>query len=163
METLWSELAHLWVPALRLVLVLLAGGLIGWEREAADKTAGLRTHTMVGLGAALFTLAAQRVLQTSAVGDPTRIMAGIAQGIGFLGAGTILKERQRIRGLTTAATIWMMGALGMAWGMGAYGLATVATLATFVVLRPFKRLERAARPRGGRAASGGGAAKGEEG
>jgi len=141
-DAIWGQLREIAEPSLRLALVLLAGGVVGWERETKGQSAGLRTHTMVGLGAALFAMLSEHVLGDEAVvGDHTRVIAGIAQGIGFLGAGTIIKEDFKVKGLTTAATIWMMGALGIAWGVGEYGLGVVSTIAALIVLRGYKRVE----------------------
>ncbi len=129
--------------ALRLVLVVVAGSIIGLEREFGGQAAGLRTHTMVGLGAALFTLLSEHLfLQAGGFGDRSRVIAGIAQGIGFLGAGTIIKDDNKIKGLTTAASIWFMGAVGIAFGLGAYGLGVISTIIAWVVLKPFKSIER---------------------
>jgi putative Mg2+ transporter-C (MgtC) family protein len=98
---------------LKLLFACLAGGLIGVEREFRDKSAGFRTLILICLGATLFTMMSPRF---AAIGDPGRIAAGIVSGIGFLGAGVILRDRGRIMGLTTAATIWMTAAIGMAIG-----------------------------------------------
>lgn len=127
---------------LRLFLVILAGIVIGIEREAKGQDAGLRTHTMVGFGAALFTLASEQALIGVHMGDHSRVIAGVAQGIGFLGAGAILKESNRIKGLTTASSIWLMGAVGVAFGLGLYSLAILATILAWFVLRPLKRISK---------------------
>ncbi len=140
MERLLTELVPFWEPVFRLVLAVLASGLIGWERELGGHPAGLRTNMMVGLGAAVFTLLSEAVVGRTAA-DPTRIIAGIAQGIGFLGAGTIFRQKDHVKGLTTAATIWVVGGLGIAWGMGAYGIATLSTVVALTVLHTMKYLE----------------------
>ncbi len=103
--------------ALRIVLALVAGGAIGLEREFRDKAAGFRTLIFICVGAALFTLLSAKL---SGGSDGTRIAANIVSGVGFLGAGVILREGGRVVGLTTAAAIWLTAALGMALGGGYY-------------------------------------------
>jgi len=147
MERLWAEIAPLGEPALRLALVILASGLIGWERELRGHAAGLRTNMMVALGAAVFTMLSEAVAGRAG-SDPTRVISGVAQGIGFLGAGMIFREESKVKGLTTAATIWVMGGLGIAWGIGAYRLGTLSTIAVLVVLRTMKRIEPIIRSNG---------------
>jgi putative Mg2+ transporter-C (MgtC) family protein len=136
----WGEML------LRLLLAAAAGGLIGWEREVKGQSAGLRTHTMVAFGAALFTLAALDMAVPGTTenpsGDAIRVITGVAQGIGFIGAGMIFREKSKIKGLTTAATVWVMGALGVAWGIGAYALAIMATIIAYFVLRPLRKFEK---------------------
>lgn len=118
---------------LRLLLAAALGAIIGYQRERAGKPAGLRTHILISVGAALFTV-------TSAYGfggtaDPSRIAAGIVAGIGFIGAGVILHARQEIvAGLTTAATIWIVASIGLAAGAGLYIISAVATLIALIVL-----------------------------
>jgi|SRR5436190_21155498 len=103
---------------IRVLVAAALGALLGWERQRAGKTAGLRTHMLVALGAALFVLFPAEAGMT--IGDLSRVIQGVATGIGFLGAGTILKraESEHIEGLTTAASIWLTGAIGMAVGAG---------------------------------------------
>ena len=132
-----------WTIIGRLALSFLLGGLIGWEREHEQKPAGLRTFILVSLGAALFALVtleaveeAQGLQQVGPVRvDPVRIIAGIAQGIGFLGAGTILITRGSVLGLTTAAAIWATSAVGVACGLGLWQIALVGTALAFVALQ----------------------------
>jgi putative Mg2+ transporter-C (MgtC) family protein len=134
-----------WTISGRLVLAFLLGGLIGWEREREDKPAGLRTLILVSTGSALFTLTSLMVLEMmpgTASSDPLRIVAGIAQGIGFLGAGTILVTRGAVHGLTTAAAIWATSAVGTACGFGLWQIALVGTVLTFSALRILGPLER---------------------
>ena len=119
--------------ALRLLLAAVLGAVIGSQRERASKPAGLRTHTLICLGAALFTVVSAYGFGEAA--NPTRIAAGIVTGIGFIGAGAILRSREGIvAGLTTAATIWTVAGIGMAAGAGLYIIAAVATAITLVVL-----------------------------
>jgi len=124
----------------RLGMALLVGGIIGAERERHKKAVGLRTLILISLGSALFTILSYRIgLYTS--DEPSRIAANIVSGIGFLGAGVILEERGRVTGLTTAATIWLTAALGMAAGAGEYLLSGAAALIALIVLILFTRIE----------------------
>ncbi len=117
---------------LRLLLAAVLSGIIGYQRERVGKPVGLRTHALIGLGAALFTMTGIFGFKT---GDPGRIAAGLVTGIGFLGAGTILhREGGVIEGLTTAATIWLVAAIGLASGVGMYLIAAVATVVSLAVL-----------------------------
>jgi putative Mg2+ transporter-C (MgtC) family protein len=123
----------------RLFVALLAGGLIGWDRERLDKPAGLRTHMLVGLGSCTFTLLGFEVSGHLAARnndqfDPTRVLQGVVGGIGFLGAGTIIQSRGHVSGVTTAASVWVSGALGAAAGVGAYVLVAASTVLAFLVL-----------------------------
>lgn len=117
--------------------------MIGLEREVRQKSAGLRTHTLVGVGAALFTLAGRfGFADDGTVGDPTRVAAQVVAGIGFIGAGVIFMRRDGVRGLTTAATIWLTAAVGLAAGAGLPALATAATLMHLVVALVYTPLVR---------------------
>jgi len=133
---------------LRLGVAIAIGGLIGWDRERADKPAGLRTHMLVALGSASFTLLGFEVGEhlspkTGEAGfDPTRVLQGVIGGIGFLGAGAIIQNRGTVSGITTAASVWVAGALGAAAGVGAFVLAAVTALAAFGVLSLFNKRER---------------------
>ncbi len=124
---------------LRIILATVLSSIVGIERELHHKPAGLRTNVMVGLGSCLFTLVSIRaadVFPTLTAIDPTRIAAQIVTGIGFLGAGTILfeKDRSSVIGLTTAATLWVVAAVGTAIGMGLYLEAIVGTLMVFFTI-----------------------------
>lgn len=126
-----------WEDLLKIVLALVGGGLVGLEREFRDKSAGFRTLIFISMGAAVFTILSTRL---AADKDPTRIAANIVTGIGFLGAGAILRDGLRVTGLTTAAVIWLTAALGMAIGGGEYLLAGVILLVTILVLWIFPSL-----------------------
>jgi putative Mg2+ transporter-C (MgtC) family protein len=128
------ELTDVVRVAVRLFLAALLGGILGWQREQAGKAAGLRTHMLVALGSALFVLIPQQAGVSS--GDMTRVIQGIVTGIGFLGAGSILKltEPGQIYGLTTAAGIWLTAAVGIAAGLGREASAILATLLAFMIL-----------------------------
>ena len=132
----------------RLATAVVLGAAIGMERELHGKQAGLRTHTLIALGAALLTVMSIRIPEQFAilyhVGDVSRIASNIATGVGFLGAGVILHSRGRIIGLTTAATIWVVAAIGVAAGAGEYVAAVGATLLVLVVLVPLRWWERRA-------------------
>lgn len=132
----------------RLSLAVLLCGLVGLERETRDQAAGLRTHVLVGVGSALFTLLSAYGFH-AAPGkiDPTRISAQIVTGIGFLGAGAILRNGMTVRGLTTAACLWMVAAIGMAAGSGAYMAAVMTTLIVLITLIGFRHLRPAAMKR----------------
>ena len=117
---------------LRLVIAAVAGGLIGFERSTADKPAGLRTLMLVGMGAALFTIIGITALADA---DPSRIAAGIVTGIGFLGAGTIFKAEDSVKGLTTAASMWAVAAIGIAVGLGEYVIVAAATALVILILQ----------------------------
>jgi len=125
---------------IKLGVALLVGGIIGAERERHKKAVGLRTLILISVGSALFTIISIR-LGTSVGGDTTRIAANIVSGIGFLGAGVILEERGRVTGLTTAATTWLVAALGMASGAGEYVLAGISAVLAVLVLIPLTKLE----------------------
>ena len=131
---------------LRLPLSCLLGALIGWERETGGKPAGLRTNMMVALGAATFTLLATSLAPLQEAADPTRIVTGVATGIGFLGAGSIIQSRKGVEGMTTAAGVWVVGAIGAACGLGAYSIASVASVLAFVILAFLRRLGDRANP-----------------
>ncbi|MEU3415358.1 MgtC/SapB family protein [Streptomyces sp. NPDC006658] len=126
-------------------LALLLSSLIGWEREAQQKSAGLRTHTLVGIASALMMEVSQHgfaaVLGLQSVSfDPSRVAAQIVSGIGFIGGGLIFVRRDAVRGLTTAATIWLTGAVGMACGGGLPVLALAVTALHFLVVRGYPLL-----------------------
>jgi len=119
--------------ALRLVTAMLLGGAIGLNRDLHGKPTGVRTMGLVGLGSALLVVVANLL---GGAGDATRTIQGIITGIGFLGAGVIVKElgSERVRGLTTAATIWLTAALGVTCGLGQWELALLATALSFLLL-----------------------------
>ena len=135
---------------LRLAVAGVLGAAIGFERELRDREAGVRTHLLVSIGAALFTLVSAYAftdfrygLESGITLDPTRIAAQIVTGIGFLGAGAIIRQGFSIRGLTTAAGVWVVAAIGMAAGAGYYVAALVTTAVVLIGLGPLRPLERA--------------------
>lgn len=118
----------------RLTVAAVLGGLLGWEREHAGKAAGVRTHMLVAMGAALFVVVAQQAGISAA--DTSRVVQGIVAGVGFLGAGTILKgdAQGHVKGLTTAAGIWLTAAIGVAAGLGLEVTAVLSTALALIVL-----------------------------
>lgn len=128
---------------LRLLAACLAGSVIGFEREINDKPAGLRTNVMICLGAALFAILSIRFSAAAgaAAGDPTRIAAQVVTGVGFLGAGAIIQARGAVLGLTTAATIWTVASIGLAFGAGRFGIGAAATLIACGILFGLSRVE----------------------
>ncbi|WP_080145490.1 MgtC/SapB family protein [Marinilactibacillus piezotolerans] len=142
-----------WELLLRLILAAFLGGIIGYERELKGRDAGIRTHTLVSLGSAIITLtqleASEWVLNYATehadlppvlTTDITRLTAQIVNGIGFLGAGTIIISKRSVSGLTTAASIWAVASLGIAIGMGYYFISLSSTIIMLVVLRIVKNL-----------------------
>ncbi len=138
--------------ALRLLVAVALGGVLGIERESREQPAGLRTHILVSTGACLFTIvsaygfasfgSASSKLALSV--DPTRVASQIVVGIGFLGGGAILRHGATVKGLTTAASLWVTAAIGMSAGIGMYFTATLAALIALIALAVLKPLERRA-------------------
>jgi putative Mg2+ transporter-C (MgtC) family protein len=136
-----------WVFVVRLVVAMVLGGLVGMERQTRGRAAGLRTNILVCLGSAAIIVAFQKLSLEINVGaesvirmDPARAAAGVITGIGFLGAGTIVKSKDFVRGLTTAASIWVVSAIGVTVGLGEYVIAVVLTLLVLVALYVLHRL-----------------------
>lgn len=141
MEILWHELTtgiadrgHLAIVLLRTIAAVVLGGIVGAQREKVGKPAGLRTHMLVSLGTAVVVLAC--IGGGMDMDGLSRVIQGIVTGIGFVGAGTILKltQEREIQGLTTATGLWMTAAIGVACGLGTLGLAIIATVFTVIVL-----------------------------
>jgi len=141
MDPLWHELTNGFPDRNRFIIVLLRvfaavllGAVVGIERERAGKPAGLRTHMLVSLGTAVVVIACQD--SGMSLDGLSRVIQGIVTGIGFIGAGTILKlnEQREIQGLTTAAGLWMTAAIGVAAGLGILGVAVIGTLGTVLIL-----------------------------
>ena len=127
---------------LKILLAAILGGIIGLERELSQKEAGLRTNILIAMGSTLLTILSIKLAESSSLADPTRIASQIVTGIGFLGAGAIIQARFAVHGLTTAATIWTVAAIGISVGMGLYLIALVITLFILVTLTLFKVLIR---------------------
>ncbi len=121
----------------RLLIAALLGGIIGFERERSGKVAGLRTHVLVSLGAALISVISIRLFETYPLangGFDQRLIANIIVGIGFIGAGTILHRENRVEGTTTAASLWVVAMIGMATGLGYYSEAISVTVISYLIL-----------------------------
>jgi putative Mg2+ transporter-C (MgtC) family protein len=127
---------------IRLMLAVILGGVLGYERQLTGKPAGLRTHMLVSLGAALFVLVPLQAGMP--VNDVSRVLQGVIAGIGFLGAGAIIKmsEEGQVKGLTTAASIWLTAAIGVAAGMGREATAVFATLLALIILGVLHKLDK---------------------
>lgn len=126
--------------AVRLLVAAVLGAAIGLERERRDHPAGMRTHLLVAVGSATFTVLSIEAFAAPGA-DPARVAAQIVTGIGFLGAGAILKRGANVKGLTTAASLWAVAAVGMAAGAAAWGVAVAATLIVLVSLWPLRIIE----------------------
>ena len=137
---------------LRVAVALVLGFIIGLEREAKRKPAGLRTNMLVALGSAAFTMLSLELfhsilsIRDRINVDPLRILNGIMEGLGFLGAGCIIQSRGSVEGITTAATIWVVGAVGLACGAGQFRIAVITTLMAFLVLTVLRLVEARIRP-----------------
>lgn len=126
---------------INLLLAFVLGGAVGWVREREGKIAGFRTHILVCVGSALFMIMSGEMMAKSGIADPGRIAAGVVTGIGFIGAGCIIQGRDSVRGITTAASIWVMAAIGIAAGSGHYLGALTGTLITLITLQLMKKVE----------------------
>jgi putative Mg2+ transporter-C (MgtC) family protein len=146
MDIFWEELSS-GIPnsrqlvhiIIRLLAAMLLGAIVGFQRERQHKPAGLRTHMLVSLGTAVFVLACSGYgMNTDGL---SRVIQGVTTGIGFIGAGSILKLKHDVKGLTTAAGVWMTAAIGVAVGLGSLGLALLSTLFTLLILALVGSLE----------------------
>lgn len=149
MDIIWQELTngfpdlHLFIKVtIRLVAAVLLGAAIGVQRERVGKPAGLRTHVLVTLGTCVFVLGCEGFGMNS--DGLSRVIQGIVTGIGFIGAGSILKlnDERDVKGLTTAASVWMAAAIGVAVGLGGLGLAILATVLTLIILTFVGKFEK---------------------
>jgi putative Mg2+ transporter-C (MgtC) family protein len=138
----WPDVHLLILSAGRLALAALFGGILGFQRERVHSTAGLRTHMLVCVGSAFFVLTA--IESGAAMSDVSRIIQGLVAGIGFLGAGTILKigDRAEVHGLTTAASIWLTAAVGTGVGLGHVWLPIAGAILGWIILGPLERFEK---------------------
>lgn len=134
-----------WEMGMRLLLSALLAGVIGYERQASQKAAGLRTHILVCIGSCLIMILSIKLYKTvegMTNADPARLAAQVVSGIGFLGAGSIMKEGPNIKGLTTAASLWVVSGVGLAVGCGYYMGALMSTALVFLTLKILYRLEK---------------------
>lgn len=133
-----------WNDLQAMLLSAVLGTIVGWERQLGRKPAGLRTHVLVCLGSTMFVLMAPHAVRNFGMNtfDPTRIVHGVITGVGFLGAGSIIRQEGYVAGLTTAASIWIVAAIGTAVGVHAYMLAVVGTVLTLIVLEWYRWVER---------------------
>lgn len=134
-----------WDSAIKLLISFVLGGVVGFEREAHEKPAGLRTHILIALSSTLFTL----LSMSSGFGDPAmtsrdpaRVAAAILGGMGFIGAGVIISTGGHVKGITTAASLWVTAGIGMAVGLGEYGLAAFTTFLVLLTLTVLVRVEK---------------------
>ncbi len=126
----------------RLILALLCGAVVGWEREIRDKRAGLRTHILICVGACLFTLVTLEIAKQFEHADAMRIVQGSMLAIGFIAGGVIFTQGSSVHGLTTAAGLWVLTAVGLSLGMGLYFLGIASTLLALIVIAILPRIER---------------------
>ncbi|HKU13042.1 MAG TPA: MgtC/SapB family protein [Steroidobacteraceae bacterium] len=153
LDWLWGASMFIppWEAFLRMLASVLAGAAVGFDRELRNKPAGLRTHILISLAAALFTLITFELHHTvvrdnpHTTADPIRIIEAVTAGVAFLAAGAIIQSRGNVHGLTTGANMWLAGALGVACGAGDYTLAVLGTVFAVIVLVLLGRLESAAR------------------
>ncbi len=147
---IWNTFAHssvsIWEICLRLGCAMLVGLVIGTEREYTHRPAGMRTHILVALGACVVAITSELIFHEyhtkyGALPDPARLSAQVIAGVGFLGAGTIMREGYTVKGLTTAASVWAVACLGLAAGSGYYGLAVAGMIFIFVTLTLFEAFQ----------------------
>lgn len=136
------DVSPLWLQIINLAIAALLGGLVGLEREAGHRPAGLRTYMLVCTGSCLFTILSINAFGPGPGGNTARVAAQIVSGIGFLGAGTVWRSHDAVKGLTTAAGLWVVAAIGMAVGAGMGLLALAATIIVLIILVVMLRVER---------------------
>ncbi len=131
----------IWEICLRLLCAMVVGMVIGTEREYTNRPAGMRTHILVALGACVVSITGQMLLHQYGSGDPARLSAQVITGVGFLGAGTIMREGATVKGLTTAASVWTVACLGIAAGYGFYAIALAGLVFAFITLTILELLQ----------------------
>lgn len=134
------ELLNFVIP--KIIIATICGGIIGWERESKNKVAGLRTIVLICVGSAIFTICSFLAAKHYGLSDPTRILSTIVTGIGFLGGGVIMKNDDRIVGITTAAFIWVISGIGILCGMGAVIMPVVLTIGLLIISQFFVKIEQ---------------------
>ena len=138
-------MTELFETTFKIILSVVLSGVVGFEREKRQKGAGLRTHVLVGVGSTLIVLTSLHLFDTYkgvTIIDPTRMITGIVTGVGFLCAGTIIQAESRVRGLTTAAALWIVSGVGIAVGAGHYSAAIMVSIIVFLVLTGSRTLEQ---------------------
>jgi putative Mg2+ transporter-C (MgtC) family protein len=141
MIEIYTEIQHLIPIAIKILIATICGSLVGWDRERKNKFAGLRTNILICVGSAIFTIGSFYVA-TVYGGDPTRIISTIVTGVGFLGGGVIMIDKDRIIGITTAAFIWVISAIGILCGMGMIITPILLTIGLITISRSFEKIER---------------------
>jgi putative Mg2+ transporter-C (MgtC) family protein len=143
LQSLNTELGLLYFILPKVLIATLCGLIIGWERERKNKVAGIRTIILICVGSSIFTIASILASQYYDLADPTRIISNIVTGIGFLGAGVIMRDKDKIIGLTTAAFIWAIAAIGILCGMGGIIVPIVLTVGLLAMSYVFEKVENA--------------------
>ena len=142
MNQIYTELQHIIPICLKVFIATICGSLVGWDRERKNKFAGLRTNILICVGSAIFTIGSFYAATLYGSSDPTRIISTIVTGVGFLGGGVIMIDRDKIIGITTAAFIWVISAIGILCGMGMIITPILLTLGLIFISRSFEKVER---------------------
>ena len=138
----YKEIEMLAPIGIKILIATICGSLVGWERETKNKFAGLRTNLLICVGSAIFTIGSFYAADLYNIADPTRILSTIVTGMGFLGGGVIMRDRDKIIGITTAAFIWVISGIGILCGMGLILIPVVLTIGLLLVSRFFEKVER---------------------
>lgn len=138
----YKEIEMLAPISIKILVATICGALVGWERETKNKFAGLRTNLLICVGSAIFTIGSFYAADLYNIADPTRILSTIVTGMGFLGGGVIMRDQDKIIGITTAAFIWVISGIGILCGMGLIVIPIVLTIGLLLVSRFFEKVER---------------------
>jgi putative Mg2+ transporter-C (MgtC) family protein len=138
----YKEIEMLGPIAIKILVATICGALVGWEREIKNKFAGLRTNLLICVGSCIFTICSFYAANLYNIADPTRILSTIVTGMGFLGGGVIMKDHDKIIGITTAAFIWVISGIGILCGMGLIIIPIILTIGLLLVSRFFEKVER---------------------
>ena len=138
----YKEIEMLAPISIKILVATICGALVGWERETKNKFAGLRTNLLICVGSAIFTIGSFYAADLYNITDPTRILSTIVTGMGFLGGGVIMRDQDKIIGITTAAFIWVISGIGILCGMGLIVIPIVLTIGLLLVSRFFEKVER---------------------
>ena len=142
MNQIYTELQHIIPICLKVFIATICGSLVGWDRERKNKFAGLRTNILICVGSAIFTIASFYAATLYGSSDPTRIISTIVTGVGFLGGGVIMIDKDKVIGITTAAFIWVISAIGILCGMGTILMPIILTIGLLFISSYFERVER---------------------